>query len=252
MGMFSDALMETETFDLPEDEKPPAALVKDFQQESKQLQLGLSLEQTTGVNPDEHAEAMDLSKDVQLPPDSIRQDLPAYREQVRKEKVDYSQLLKEHPKLSQSLTDPDFAKISADDLDNLSTLERILTQGVVDPVIAIAGKAPVAFGQSLVGLTDLAVGQYKIDPLNPFKSLLAIVGQSAGVIEGDSVGDYLEENIGYKPEEAQQALNKLLSPETLKSMQNVERAEGLVGTISAYATNPAALSQDVLTSWPIL
>jgi len=51
MGMFAEALQEKEGFDAP----------LDFEKESKQLQLGLSFEQTTGVSPDEHAEAMEMS-----------------------------------------------------------------------------------------------------------------------------------------------------------------------------------------------
>jgi hypothetical protein len=133
MGKFADALRETRDFDLPEkeDEKSPSALVKDFQKESQQMQLGLSIEQTTDVNPDEHAEALTLSKEVGLPADSVRQDMPTYREQARKKKVNYSELLKNHPKLSKSLSDPDFSKVAADDIEVLKSVEDALRIGLI-------------------------------------------------------------------------------------------------------------------------
>jgi len=247
-------------------EGQPPVSAENFQRESQQLQLGLSFEQTTDVNPDEHAEAMEISKEVKLPPDAIRQDLPTYREQARKQKVDYSKLLKESPRLAKILTDPDFAKVAADDIDVLESIGTTLRRTVVDPVIAIAGKAPVAFSQSLVGMADVSLGtvdkaagtffglnkEYIFDPF-----LSAIGEEEMGDLPsmfGDygSLGGALEETIGLKFEETQRTINQWLSPETLKSMGKVEKAEGFMDTVWEYANNPAALSQDVLTSWPHL
>lgn len=267
MGIYADALMETDDFEKVE--KPPespSALVKDFQQESQQFQMGLNFQETTGVNPDEHAEAIELSKEVKLPPDFVRKDLQAYREQSKQQKVDYSKLLKESPALSKVLTDPDFTKVAADDLDGLQGIERIFRQGIVDPAVAIVGKAPIAFSQALVGISDLSLGLshkamgafYDVHKENIFDPMLEFMGENElpeyESVMGDSFSLFktLEDTIGLKFGETQKTMGGWLSPETKKAMGKVEKAEGFMDTIWEYASNPSALSQDILTSWPHL
>jgi hypothetical protein len=123
--LFSENLVKLGDRDPIEEEvdKSPIALVADFEKESRKIQLGTSIDQTSGVNPDEHAEAIQISEKVGLPADSVRQDLPAQRERVKAESINYSDLLKNNPKLSNSLSNPDFSKIAIDDIDNLKNID---------------------------------------------------------------------------------------------------------------------------------
>ena len=243
MALYAENLVSVGNRDPIEEEKSPTALVADFDQERKKAQFGLSIQQTSGVNPDEHAEAIEISEKIGLPADSVRMDLPAKREQVKREDINYSGLLKETPKLAQSLSSPDFSKIVMDDLEPLKKIESsLMRRGLVDPLIAIGGKAPVGFAESLVGITDIALGRW-LSYAPDVKKAVDVKGGLGGI---------LKETVGLDFAETQRTMQEWLSPETQEGAKRVEEAEGFINTIGAYIENPSALTQEGLASWTYL
>lgn len=283
MGAIADSLLESEP-DLklslvPETlDEPEKGLIADAFKTTDQMELFdpvqafTNIQKAEAVNPDEHAEAMKISPKVGLPADEVRYDLPAQRAKVKRDEFDFAKTLRENPVLSQNLTNADFAKIAADDIDTLSEVElrakysekaeSLFKQFYKDPTIAVT-KGPIVAGQAAVGMLDIAITEAEnaFLPYRVARESFNRIAESMGIgkipsiterVGGKSVGQFMEENLGVKFEETHKIINTMLSPETQASMQRAQQAEGVLPTIKAYATNPAALTQEAVASWPFL
>ena len=77
----------------------------------------------------------------------------------------------------------------------------------------------------------------------------SIVGL-ADIPTGGRVGKFLEENVGFKPQEAQQVLGEYLSPEYKANEAAFREAEGVGGKLKAAITNPSLIAGTVVESAP--
>ena len=274
MAVFAELLKDDQNVSRGTNVTPFSNLLKEPSPGMNQegMQLALNLDSASEINPDEHAEAMDLAPKVGLPAEVVREDLPAQRKKVKQRLVNFSDMIKETPALSENLTNADFAKIAADDLDTLSEVElraryrekseSLFKQFYKDPTIA-AAKGPVVAGQAAIGMLDIAIGEAESAflPYRVARESFNRVAQAMGIGEipsitdrfgGKSVGKLLEENLGVKFEETHKIINTMLSEDTQASMQRAAQAKGVFPTVKAYATNPAALTQEAVASWPFL
>lgn len=125
LGELEDAPTLAEPEKEPATEKSTLELLDDVVKQQKRIELGSSLTQAIDVNPDEHAEAAELSKTVGLPPDLVRQDLPAARKQAKQSKINYDLLMDKNQKLADAMSDPEFAKLAHDDFEPLQAIENV-------------------------------------------------------------------------------------------------------------------------------
>ena len=259
MGAIADSLLESEP-DLklslvPETlDEPEKGLIADAFKTTDQMELFdpvqafTNIQKAEAVNPDEHAEAMKISPKVGLPADEVRYDLPAQRAKVKRDEFDFAKTLRENPVLSQNLTNADFAKIAADDIDTLSEVElrakyrekaeSLFKQFYKDPTIAVT-KGPIVAGQAAVGMLDIAITEAEnaFLPYRVARESFNRIAESMGIgkipsiterVGGKSVGQFMEENLGVKFEETHKIINTMLSPETQASMQRAQQALDLL------------------------
>lgn len=133
-------------FDLEEDEQqqpgpsnPELDSMLEFgreRQQSRETAMRRSVLQTADQAPDTAAEARRLSLRLGVPADTVRQNLPAYRQQSEVEKP-YTQIQQQSPHTAAFIAKPENHAIAKDDLENLGALEwfmqapmRAWTQGV--------------------------------------------------------------------------------------------------------------------------
>jgi hypothetical protein len=130
--------------------------------------LGSNLVGAASTTPDAHQKAVDVGKTIGAPADSVASNMPESEKLARLQR--YRDALGNAPKLQKLLAeDPDLAKISSDDLDNLgqteSTLGKLMSAFYgaspgVGQVIADTGQSVPAgfigqFGGGLKGIADI-------------------------------------------------------------------------------------------------
>ena len=93
--------------------------------------------------PDTEARLQRLAKRLDMPVDIIRGSEPEMAFKARLQEFDYEQTIRDSPKLSSWLLDKDNLAVSHDDMDNMSTLEKLFTHGR-DYAGAFVGQGGVA------------------------------------------------------------------------------------------------------------
>ncbi len=106
-----------------------------------------------GGNPDQYAQSVTLARQMNMPPDVVAADPATY--QARARLAQYRDMLGVNtPATSQFLAQPVNAKLAADDVESLSTTERLM-RGASDIALrAPAGGFLQTFGSGLKGLGD--------------------------------------------------------------------------------------------------
>lgn len=250
------------------DEDDIRTMIQESAERQKRMQLEINIQGTQGVNPDEHAEAVEIGDKKKLPADAVRANIDEYREDARQKEIkERLGRWKERPVTFEVMSDPDKAKVVWDDIDIMQRIEGIFfdtketgsaywKRVLRDPFIATAGKAPVAFADALAGLVDMfGTTLQSYDKAHaPSFSMFAFTAMLPDEMKAGlpTVKKELKKGLGVDFPETQKTLHSWLTPETRQAMQDVEAATGMLDTIKEYFTNPAALSQDMLTSWPYL
>lgn len=122
--VYDTLLDQQQATNAPEPQQQPADaydVVLDQQQAEQRQQLGVVLEQASKFNPDQAAQAAQLSRDTGLPADTVERNLDtvARRQQVQ----NLQRLTADSPVLARQLLDPSFAKIAHDNVENMSSIE---------------------------------------------------------------------------------------------------------------------------------
>jgi hypothetical protein len=97
------------------------------EQQAADIRRRSTLSTAIGTNPDAEAQARRLAQDLNVPPGAVRgMGLEQAQRQQQLQQIDQNS--KQAPALSRAYTSEDFARIAHDDSQNLSDLERILTE----------------------------------------------------------------------------------------------------------------------------
>lgn len=111
----------------------------DFAQElisGQRSQLKASALTATDIDPERHAKALSVAQKLRLPPSLVADQLDVFEKHARFEGADLDGIHRDHPKLSEWLSDRDNAAISQDDLPVLRSLDyavRSMTAPEDDP-----------------------------------------------------------------------------------------------------------------------
>lgn len=139
-----------------------------FQKEPEQ-KFKMSIDQAAGTNPDQFAEAFNLSQEETLPVDTVERNMDDVKKRNQRKKIDneYSTYLKDNPKLVEFLQVPENARLSYDEIDKLGFMERkfktfnkAFEQGVSTNILG-----RTYYGQQ-AGWSDFDVSQKQIDNLD--------------------------------------------------------------------------------------
>lgn len=187
-----------------------------------------SLDVALQRNPDQHAENLLLANSLQLPVDTVERNKDEVKRADTLKKVDPPRLQQTHPKTAQFLSNPDHASLAVDDLDVLKGLEdhlsRTWSEAGIDTAVDLT-RGVISFGESVVGLADLATG-------NAAGNLLA--------------------KIGYDPAKTHQILSEFYSKSRVASDVAVQQAEGFWGTLGALAEHPSSAFGTAVQSAPMM
>lgn len=115
---------------------------------AQRSQVRASLYGAVQSNPDEFARAKQLSQATGIPADTVQRNLPAIEQNAKLN--EYDEALKTAPALAKQMTNPDFAKLAHDDIDNASLLEQAVS------TVTRAGRSLVA------GVPELSGGAYGV------------------------------------------------------------------------------------------
>lgn len=171
-------------------------------------QLKLSVSNALTVNPDQEAQAIRAAGTLNIPVDSVRDNLPEAQQQVRMQQTDFGMLSDRFPKTSSFLTNQQNANIAHDDVNNLQDTEQIL--GEIRDTVSYARSGFHTANRGIYGaaqagfdfagqLVDPLVGT--ILPQNPLRIGAAVFGEQAAK-EGriaDAIrpkGGFLKSSIG--------------------------------------------------------
>ncbi len=97
------------------------------QQAQNDALLRASISSALQSNPDQFARAKSLADETGLPPAVVERNLPVVEQSSNVNR--YEQLLRDNPRLADSMRNVNFAKLAHDDLDNLSGFERAAAWG---------------------------------------------------------------------------------------------------------------------------
>ena len=191
--------------------------------------LRTALELAVPVNPDQAAQAAQLSKRTGLPQDVVARNLAEVQQRTRI--ADLDEATKSSPVLRQQMRDRfDVAQQAHDDVAPLSSMESLLGSlkdrtllGTAKDVGVTALKGAIGLPQSIVGLADIFTGGY------------------AGK---------LVQNAGIRFADAQDILDKMYSPAQQRSNAAVQEAQGFVDTLGAMLQNPSTIATTVGESVP--
>lgn len=99
---------------------------------AKETSLRQSMIQGSAVNPDEAAKALPIAAQSGLPLDMTARNLPELTKSFNTDHLDYQQMLKDYPKLSNFLSNPDNAAVSHDDIDSLKGVSGFFSRQLDD------------------------------------------------------------------------------------------------------------------------
>ena len=103
----------------------------DNKQRLAQQQIKSQLEFASRADPDQEAEVSALSKELKLPPITVRNKLHEARRIRTMIGVDIKELMAKSPILARQLKDPEFARLSYDDINEMGTLEGIVNDAKI-------------------------------------------------------------------------------------------------------------------------
>ena len=216
MGQFAD---------LFDEEKPTQ------QRAAMNLRFGIE------AQPDVAARDQALARRFGLPPAVIEQYRPDYDARAKVE--DAGQLLDQSPKLRDWLAaDPVRAKVSHDDIGNLSAIESAIRYLVSAPgaprggMVADVGNLGVSALKGAVGLPQAIVGLADIPTL----------GRAGKLVE----------SAGLRFKDAQSILDTFYSDAQQQANKEVQDASGFLGTLGAMARNPSTTVQTGVESLPLM
>jgi len=95
-----------------------------LQQDTAQA-LRTSMSSVVDRQPDAEARLQTLARDYNMPVEAVRMRQPEIERTARLASLDYDTLARQYPKTAGTLTDPARAAIAHDDVDNMTTIERI-------------------------------------------------------------------------------------------------------------------------------
>jgi hypothetical protein len=195
------------------------ALLDNLSSERKR-RTDLVLDTVTKVNPDKAAEANKLSQQFGLDVPTVQknQDEIARMARIREAQA----LMQASPILARQMTDPKFAAIAQDDLDNMREIERTFTGTLGDIGVTVA-KGVVGLPQAFVGLADIPTFGY--------------AGKGF-------------EAAGVRFDETQKILDSFYSPAQQRANKAVQQADGFFGTLGAALENPSVIGTTVVESLP--
>jgi hypothetical protein len=195
------------------------ALLDNLSSERKR-RTDLVLDTVTKVNPDKAAEANKLSQQFGLDVPTVQKNQDEIARMARIKEA--QALMQASPILARQMTDPKFAAIAQDDLDNMREIERTFTGTLGDIGVTVA-KGVVGLPQAFVGLADIPTFGYA----------------------GKGV-----EAAGVRFDETQKILDSFYSPAQQRANKAVQQADGFFGTLGAALENPSVIGKTVVESLP--
>lgn len=171
---------------LMDSEKPaapsnPYAAMMDQEDQVAQQRVRGVLDLASQANPDAAAQAVQLSRQSGLPVSTVESNLPDVARRQRIKDLDVANLMRESPVLAAQLQDPTFAKISHDDIQNLSSIEQRTGFGKIDGpayqrnLNSLPDSTPQRNDRSFLGASTVAglhdlygAGAKLLDAVNPF------------------------------------------------------------------------------------
>jgi hypothetical protein len=195
------------------------ALLDNLSSERKR-RTDLVLDTVTKVNPDKAAEANKLSQQFGLDVPTVQKNQDEIARMARIKEA--QALMQASPILARQMTDPKFAAIAQDDLDNMREIERTFTGTLGDIGVTVA-KGVVGLPQAIVGLADIPTFGYA----------------------GKGV-----EAAGVRFDETQKILDSFYSPAQQRANKAVQQADGFFGTLGAALENPSVIGTTVVESLP--
>lgn len=152
----------------PQGENPYMDLAKGDLEQTQQQIRGI-LDVVSPVNPDQAAEAVKLSRTSGLPEQTVQDNLAEVKRMERVRLLNLQRVMADSPVLARQLTDPNFAKLSHDNVENMGDIEvaasflgRSLGSGVLN-LTAAATKFVEAVNPFTTSEQELAV-LFKDDP----------------------------------------------------------------------------------------
>lgn len=97
--------------------------ILDQHQDAQRQQLKGILDVVSPINPDKAAEAVKLSRSSGLPEQTVQDNLDEVKRQERLRLLNLQRVMADSPVLARQLTDPNFAKLSHDNVENLGAIE---------------------------------------------------------------------------------------------------------------------------------
>ena len=195
--------------------------------------LESSVEVASYLNPDKHAEHLDLAKKQGLPVEVVQEQEGEVRRRESLPKIDPMDLRYNYPSLSKYLENPDNSAVSIDDFDNLRETERTVADASVDRTWAEFGKdTAIDAGKSILGFGEAAVG------LANFATFGAI-----GIVM---------EQAGYDPERVKKMAGEVYSPARRRANLEVQKAKGFTNTLISLIENPSAALGTIIESAPMM
>ena len=202
----------------------------DLFDDGKDTQANFNLRFGIEAQPDDEAKKAELAKRYNLPVGVISEFKPDYETKAKAD--DAQAVVDQSPKLRGWLAkDPQNAKITHDDLQNLADQERTAA-GFVRDALTMAVKGAISVPQAAVGLADIPTFGYAGKAV---EAMGIDFKRSQDILSGRE-GDAL---LSYSP--AQQRANSA-----------VDRADGFTETLGALLSNPSTIATNVGESLPLM
>lgn len=133
-----------------------------------------SMARAVGSNPDQTAQALQLSKQVNLPPDVVSRNMDAVKQQAAMDSIDYDHILNQSPAAAKWLEDQHNANLVSDDPGMINKIGNTLSQ------------IPEAFkqGRDQNKLTDYYGRMFRGEQLTPEEET------DRKALEGAGLGDF--------------------------------------------------------------
>lgn len=129
--------------------------ILDNQSEQEQQRIRTQLSLASKFNPDMSAQAIKLARNTGLPVETVERNIEDVKRQAQIQAMDMKSLIANSPILARQLSDPNFAKLAHDDIENTSGIEKAITFLGKDVPKSLAAGALSAVGGTLQGTADL-------------------------------------------------------------------------------------------------
>lgn len=207
----------------------------DLIQQDTAQRLRASMSGVVDRQPDAEARLQTLARDYNMPVEAVRMRQPEIERTARLDAFDYDTLARQYPKTAGALTDPNQASIAHDDVDNMSTLERI--GGGLKATAKYIFSAPDT-KNTLAG--DIGAGVFMASRgyAGAFRAATENTAPALDFLEGTPVGNPLRRATGFFDRSARDAgaIEARLSPPTNDIVQG-----GVSGGVKSLVNNVLAL-----------